>query len=515
MNLAEWLLRTARLGPGRPALLTGERVVADYRAFAGSAARIAGALRERFSITPGDRVALLMPNQPSYMELLYAVWFAGAAVVPINYKLHPREAAWIIENAGAKLVFASEEMCTALEACLPSPSRLITVENSEFSALCQSEPMARPVPRGRDDLAWLFYTSGTTGKPKGVMISNGNLHAMAFAYFVDVDEVRPEDAALYAAPMSHGAGLYNLMHVLRGARHVVPESGGFDPAEILDLGRRLASISMFAAPTMVRRLIDRAMARGETGEGLRSIVYGGGPMYVADIEEAVRVLGPRFIQIYGQGESPMTITALSRTLVADRAHPRWRERLGSVGVAQSCIELRIANADGRALPPGEAGEVLVRGASVMLGYWRNDEASAATLRDGWLWTGDVGAMDEDGFLTLKDRSKDVIISGGTNIYPREVEEALLLHPSVAEVSVIGRPSVEWGEDVVAFVVTAPGARLDPAELDRHCQEQIARFKRPKAYFALQELPKNNYGKVLKTELRALMAANETSKESRR
>jgi long-chain acyl-CoA synthetase len=512
MNLAEWLSRTARLAPDRPALLVGDKVLADYRGFAGHASRLAGALRV-LGIAPGDRVALFMPNQPAYLEILYAIWFAGAAAVPINYKLHPKEAGWIVGNAEARLVFAAEEMCEALSATAPPGTRLIAAESREFGALRQAEPLAAPTPSGRDDLAWLFYTSGTTGKPKGVMISHGNLHAMAFAYFVDVDEVRPEDAALYAAPMSHGAGLYNFMHVMRGARHVVPESQGFDPAEILELGRRLGSIIMFAAPTMVRRLVDCAKASGATGEGLRSIIYGGGPMYVADIEEAVAVMGPRFIQIYGQGESPMTITALPRGLVADRAHPRWRERLGSVGMAQSCVELRIADAEGRALPPGETGEVLVRGAPVMLGYWRNAEASDATLRGGWLWTGDVGAMDEDGFLTLKDRSKDVIISGGANIYPREVEEALLLHPSVAEVSVVGRPSAEWGEDVVAFVVVATGARLEPDMLDRHCQEQIARFKRPKAYFALGELPKNNYGKVLKTELRTWLAAKDTSKES--
>jgi long-chain acyl-CoA synthetase len=225
-------------------------------------------------------------------------------------------------------------------------------------------------------------------------------------------------------------------------------------------------------------------------------------MYVADIEEAVAVVGPRFVQIYGQGESPMTITALSRAMVADRSHPRWRERLGSVGIAQSCVEIRIGDEDGQRLPVGETGEVLVRGAPVMLGYWRNPEATTKTIRDGWLWTGDVGSMDDDGFLTLKDRSKDVIISGGTNIYPREVEEVLLLHPTILEVSVVGRPSAEWGEDVVAFVVARPGANIDIAELDRHCVEHIARFKRPKLYVVEKELPKNNYGKVLKTELRA-------------
>jgi acyl-CoA synthetase (AMP-forming)/AMP-acid ligase II len=228
-------------------------------------------------------------------------------------------------------------------------------------------------------------------------------------------------------------------------------------------------------------------------------------MYVADIEEAVAVMGPRFVQIYGQGESPMTITALSRALVADRSHPRWRERLGSVGVAQSCVEVRVGDENGRSLPTGETGEVLVRGAPVMLGYWRNPEATAKTIRDGWLWTGDMGSLDDDGFLTLKDRSKDVIISGGSNIYPREVEEVLLLHPAISEVSVVGRPSKEWGEDVIAFVVAKPGMTVETPDLDRHCREHIARFKRPKSYIFESELPKNNYGKVLKTALRARLA----------
>jgi acyl-CoA synthetase (AMP-forming)/AMP-acid ligase II len=450
----------------------------------------------------------VMSNCIEYLELLYATWFAGAAVVPINFKLHAKEAAWIIENAEAKAVFVSNSMASELIPLVERLPRLvatIVVGHNEFAALRTSDPMPAPISRGRDDLAWLFYTSGTTGRPKGVMISNGNLHAMAFSYFVDVDEVRATDATLYAAPMSHGAGIYNFMHVMRGARHVVPESGGFEADEVLALARSLRDISMFAAPTMVRRLVDRAKSEGSSGDGIRTVVYGGGPMYVADIEEAVAVMGPRFVQIYGQGESPMTITALSRALVADRSHPRWCKRLGSVGVAQSCVDVRIGDEGGRRLPAGETGEILVRGAPVMLGYWRNPEATAKTIRDGWLWTGDIGSMDDDGFLTLKDRSKDVIISGGSNIYPREVEEALLLHPAVREVSVVGQPSEEWGEDVVAFVVAKPGVKLDRSDLDHHCLEHIARFKRPKSYIFEVELPKNNYGKVLKTELRARLA----------
>ena len=515
MNLAEWLVRIARRLPNAPALLCGNNIVSDYAEFARRVASLASALQARLGISPGDRVAIIMSNRIEYLELLYATWFVGAAVVPINCKLHAKEAAWIIENAEAKAVFVSEsaaaEFMPLIEG-LPGLAAVIAVEGKEFATLRTLDPMSAPVSRRRDDLAWLFYTSGTTGKPKGVMISNGNVHAMAFSYFVDVDEVRAADAILYAAPMSHGAGLYNFMHVIRGARHVVPESGGFEPNEVLALGRSLRDVSMFAAPTMVRRLVDRAKSEGSNGDGIRTIVYGGGPMYVADIEEAVAVMGPRFVQIYGQGESPMTITALSRALVADRRHPRWRERLGSVGFAQSCVEVRIGDKNGHGLPPGELGEILVCGTPVMLGYWRNPEATANTIRDGWLWTGDVGSMDDDGFLTLKDRSKDVIISGGSNIYPREVEEALLLHPAVREVSVVGRPSDEWGEDVVAFVVAKSDAKLDTSDLDRHCLEHIARFKRPKSYIVETELPKNNYGKVLKTELRARLAATTNAKE---
>jgi long-chain acyl-CoA synthetase len=361
------------------------------------------------------------------------------------------------------------------------------------------------VHRAPDTLAWLFYTSGTTGQPKGVMQTHRNLLAMTLAYFSDVDTAAREDAILYAAPMSHGAGMYAFPHVLVGARHVVPESRGFEPAEILALSAVHRNVSMFAAPTMVKRLVDHTAATGADPSGIKTIVYGGGPMYAADIERAMAVMGPRFVQIYGQGESPMTITALSREHLLDRSHPRHAARIASVGVAHSCVEVRVADGEGRTLPAGTPGEVLVRGETVMAGYWRNPEATARTLREGWLFTGDVGALDGDGFLTLLDRSKDLIISGGSNIYPREVEEVLLTHPAVAEASVVGAPDADWGEVVVAFIVPRPGMLPDAAALDRLCLDAIARFKRPKHYQFVDALPKNNYGKVLKTKLRERLA----------
>jgi long-chain acyl-CoA synthetase len=323
-------------------------------------------------------------------------------------------------------------------------------------------------------------------------------------YLADVDAVSSDDAALYAAPISHGAGLYNMIHTRFAARHVVPASKGFDPNEVLDLGRQLGNVAMFAAPTMIKRLVEAAKRRGETGEGLRTIVYGGGPMYLADIREALGVMGQRFVQIYGQGESPMAITSLKRELHADVEHPRYLQRLASVGVAQSALSVRITGADGEVLPAGETGEIEAKGPTVMLGYWNNPDANVETLKDGWLRTGDVGRLDADGFLTLSDRSKDVIISGGTNIYPREVEEALLTHPAVREVSAIGVADPEWGENVVACVVLVEGSEPDDSALNEHCLNAIARFKRPKRYVYLDQLPKNNYGKVLKTELRKMV-----------
>ncbi len=502
MNLGNWLYRRARIDPQRPALFLGREQVADYRGFHDRAARLAQWLRDQ-GVGAGDRVAIFMSNGPDYLIAQYGIWYAGAVAVPINAKLHGREAAFILGDSQAALVFATPDLARALRAA-QAGCRIVPSNGADYDAARRAAPLAAPVPRAADDLAWLFYTSGTTGRPKGVMITNRMLIAVSLAYPVDVEPVDPEDAVIYAAPMSHGAGLYNMIHVLRGARHVCPVSGGFEPAEIFELARHFGRAQMFAAPTMVKRMTEAARATGETGAGLRTVVYGGGPMYVADIVAAVDHFGPIFVQIYGQGECPMGITALSRADIADRSHPRWRQRLASVGGAQSPVELRIGDGAGDPLPTGEHGEIMVRGDVVMPGYWRNPEATARTLAEGWLRTGDMGFLDSDGYLTLQDRSKDMIVTGGSNVYPREVEEVLLTHPDVREVSVVGRPHPEWGESVVAFVVGA----AEPADLDRLCLDHIARFKRPREYVALDDLPKNNYGKVLKTELRRILEEGE-------
>jgi long-chain acyl-CoA synthetase len=497
MNIALWLDNAGRSDAGRPAIGEGERIIHDFAGFAARAARLAGALRERWGLVPGDRVAIVAKNSPAFLEILWGVWWAGCAAVPVNAKLHGAEIGFILEQSGARACFASGGLDADIAPHAPaSLERMVRIGSSDYEGLFAADAIA-VAPRDDGDLAWLFYTSGTTGRPKGAMLTHGNLVAASYAYAAEVDPIGAGDAILHAAPMSHGSGLYIMAHVLRRGINLVPESGAFDPAEIFALARRWPNLSMFAAPTMVKRMVASPADCGP--DAFRTIIYGGAPMYVEDAIRALDRFGPCFAQIYGQGESPMTITRLTRAEIADRAHPRWRERLGSAGVAYGCVEVAVVDEEGRALPSGEAGEIICRGAPVMPGYWRDAEATAKALRDGWLFTGDVGSFDADGYLTLKDRSKDLIISGGTNIYPREVEEVLLTHPAIREVSVIGRADPEWGEIVVAYVVGDASAQ----ELDALCLQRIARFKRPKEYRFVEALPKNNYGKILKTELREI------------
>jgi acyl-CoA synthetase (AMP-forming)/AMP-acid ligase II len=389
---------------------------------------------------------------------------------------------------------------------VPSLRAAVVAPGERWDRLTASSP-APLVDRRPDDAAWLFYTSGTTGRPKGATLTNRNLMMMSLSYFADIDPVGPNDSILHAAPISHGSGLYGLPHIARGAVSVVPESGGVDGEEIAALLQRWPGMSFFAAPTMVKRLTGDPAITGADLTNLKTIVYGGAPMYLADLEDALAVFGPRLAQIYGQGETPMTITALSKADHADRDHPRWRDRVQSVGIARTDVEVRVVDEHDHELPAGEIGEIVVRGDVVMAGYWTNPDASAEALRGGWLHTGDVGSFDDDGYLTLRDRSKDLIISGGMNIYPREVEEALLRHPGVKAVSVVGRPDPEWGEAVFAFVVPADGVeRADHRRPRPHLHRHIARFKRPKAYRFVESLPTNNYGKVLKRELREQLIA---------
>jgi long-chain acyl-CoA synthetase len=505
MNIALWLARSALSHPAMPAAALGSRLTATFGELGARAAKLAGALRERFGLAAGDRVAIVAKNAPAYLELMYGIWHAGLAAVPANAKLHGTELSYILQHSGARVCFVSPGLENEIAPHAPSSlERLIVIGSREYEALFANDPI-EVAARDGGDLAWLFYTSGTTGKPKGAMLTHRNLAQATYAYLSEVDPTAPGDALVHAAPISHGSGLYMMAHVARLGVQIIPESGAFEPDEIFGLFERWPRASMFAAPTMLKRLVESSADC--KSDNIRTLIWGGAPMYVEDALAALDRFGPRLAQIYGQGEAPMTISTLSKQDIAAREHPRWRERLGSAGKPYACVDVVVADADDRPVPPGETGEILVRGDVVMPGYWMNEEATASTIRGGWLHTGDVGAFDEEGYLHLKDRSKDLIISGGSNIYPREVEEVLLMHPGVREVSVIGRADREWGEAVIAYVVGEAACE----ELDSLCLDRIARFKRPKDYVFVPALPKNNYGKILKTELRALDAERETKR----
>lgn len=505
MSLAQILWHQGVSSPERIAVLHGSDVWTTYGQWAARSAALSQRLQEA-GLQPGDRVLIFMNNHPRYLEILWGCWWAGLVVVPVNSKLHLNEADWIATDSGARWAFVNGASASLTSQTI---ERLVDIGQEDSEILFHSEngvsPLPLPQQREPEDLAWLFYTSGTTGRPKGVMLSHRNLMTVGMAYFVDIDKIDREDAIVYGAPISHGCGIYAIPHLMAGARHVVPKSGGVDPKEIFALGREIGPLTTFAAPTIIKRFVDYALScdltEQDAAQCFKTIVYGGAPMYLSDIQRALKVMGPRFVQIYGQGETPMSATVLARHHIADELHPYHADRLASVGVAQTSVQVRVADEQGSDLPTGQIGEVLVRGDTVMLGYWRNQEASAQALQDGWLKTGDLGYLNAEGFLTLKERSKDVVISGGSNIYPREVEEVLLTMPAVAEVSVLGAPDAEWGEVVVAFVVPAANQELNVADLDAHCLAHIARFKRPKRYFIRESLPKNNYGKIVKASLR--------------
>jgi fatty-acyl-CoA synthase len=490
LNLFGLLDQAATRFGDRGAVYHGQRQLFTWAELRDRALCLAASIRAIDG--PGARIAVASENRPEIVELMFAIWAAECVVVPINYKLHPREMQQILADAGVAEVFASPKIAAELAPVTGVPIQ--AAGGPEYENRLDATPLTPPRHSDPSTLAWLFYTSGTTGRSKGAMLSHRNLMAMTVSHLADFDAPDENCSLIHGAPMSHGSGLYIPPYVLRGARQVVPASGSFEPDEFLDLCGHHPGCSAFLAPTMVQRLVQTGRS---CPRNLTTVVYGGGPMYVDNLKKAMAAFGPIFVQLYGQGEAPMTITGLRRAdhLGADDAI------LGSVGYARSGVDVAVLAADGAPAAIGQIGEIVCRGDVVMSGYWNNPDATASTLRDGWLHTGDMGSFDARGFLTLRDRSKDVAISGGSNIYPREVEEALLEHPGVSEAGVVGAPDEQWGEVVVAFIVGS----ASPAELDAHLLERIARFKRPKRYEFIEELPKNSYGKVLKRELRARLS----------
>ena len=502
MNIAHPFLIRARSHPELNAITHAGHTVL-FGELAQRILGLAGALQHIKGLKSGARVLIFMENRREAMEVLFATWAAGFCAVPVNAKLHPKEIKSIASDCGASIIFTSQSLYPGLYQALSGGldhCEILSVDDLEYESNVKHAPIAC-VDKHPDDLAWIFYTSGTTGTPKGAMLSHRNLMTMCLQYCADVDQVLPGQTMLHVAPLSHGSGLYALPHLFGGGHQVIETA--FTTDIVFESLQRYPEVSIFAAPTMLSRLNRSAHGVNNPAGNLLTAYYGGGPMYVSDLLQTLDLFGPKLFQVYGQGESPMTITGLSKRDHEGRRDTRHLERLASCGTARTGVELRVVDAEGRDVPNGELGEVITRSDTRMLGYWNNAKATRSTIRDGWLWTGDIGTMDARGYLTLRDRSKDMIIRGGSNIYPREIEEVLLRHPAIIEVSVVGREHADLGEEPVAFVVTQPGQSVTSEEMDALCLENMARFKRPREYIFSDSLPKNNYGKILKTELRKI------------
>jgi acyl-CoA synthetase (AMP-forming)/AMP-acid ligase II len=510
MNVAHFLIRSATRHPDRPLWILPDRSI-SYREGRERLDRLANSLLGRGA--QYDRVAILTSNRFEGMEIYLGAMNAGMAAVPMNPKLHGREYAYMLEDSGANfLVYSDNFAATVAEigGYTNLPENIFCIgewkegmPGRPYQELIDGEDRGAPqVDIDPNDVAWLFYTSGTTGQPKGAMETHRNLVAMVQHYLTSgLSDANENDVMLHLAPISHGTTSVGLVYLARAGAQSFPLSKSFDPDKVCEAIQKFGVTATMMAPTMVQMLVRSGVVGNYDVSTLRSLVYGGAAMHVALLEEAIALFGPIFVQGYGQGEAAACCTVLSKEDHVTHGDPVRIKRLASVGREATGVLIRIIDEEGRFLPSGETGEIVIRSDLVMRGYWNREEATAGAMFGKWLRTGDGGYLDEDGYLYLTDRMKDMIISGGSNIYPREIEEILYKHPAIAEAAVIGLPDEKWGEAVVAIVVLRDGYDASEAEIIDYTKDHIASFKKPKKVLFTTSLPKSGYGKILKRELR--------------
>ena len=507
MQLAQTLRRSARQQGARTALVDGD-VRYSWREFEDRVARIAGGLRA-LGVGDGDRVAMLAHNSHRYVEFFFATLWAGGIAVPINTRWAAPEVRHALDDSGARVLVvdpahleAGRGQCAdgaAVDQLVLAADAGETAEGtSHWEQLARGEAVA-DANRGYEDVACLFYTGGTTGRSKGVMLTHANLVTNSMTAMLNMG-IRSHTVHLHTSPMFHVAGGARLFSVtLAGGTHVVIPR--FDVDVFLDVIERERVTITIIVPTMLTRLVRHPELEQRDLSSLELLSYGASPMPEAVLREALeRMPGIRLLQSYGMTElSPVATVLGPEQHVFDGPDAG---RTASAGRPVYNADVMIADAEDRPLPAGEIGEVCVRGPMVMKGYWNLPELSAETLRGGWMHTGDAGYLDEDGFLFVVDRIKDMIVSGGENVYSAEVEDAIFLHPDVAECAVIGIPDEQWGEAVHAVVVPKAGAALTPEAVIAHCRTRIAAYKCPRSVeIRSGELPKSGPGKILKTDLR--------------
>jgi long-chain acyl-CoA synthetase len=490
-NLASLLTKSAARSPQAPAIRLGEFEL-GYAELDDASARLAAVLGER-GVGPGDRVGVMLPNVPQFPIAYYGALRAGATVVPMNVLLKRREIAFYLEDSGAKLLlawhgFADEARGGAEDAGAES----IDVDPASFAELLAgAEPAAGLAAVADDDTAVILYTSGTTGKPKGAELTHANLLTNAEVCMRTTSEIEEGDVVFGGLPLFHSFGQTVAMNAslkVGACLTLVPK---FDPGEALETIQRDRVTHFYGVPTMFGALLHHPERERYDTSSLRTCITGGASMPVEVLRGFEQAFGCVVLEGYGLSET---------SPVACSNHPDRERKPGSIGTPIEGVEMRVVDEDDNEVERGEVGEIVIRGHNVMKGYWQRPEATEEAMRGGWFHSGDMARVDDEGYFYIVDRKKDLIIRGGYNVYPREVEEVLYEHPKVREAAVLGVPHDEWGEEIGAAVVVHPGEELSAEEVSAYVKERIAAYKYPRIVWFLDELPKGPTGKILKREI---------------
>ena len=506
MNLSQFLTDSSRRHPDDIGLVWGDAKWTWAEVEARSTA-FAAALRDRYGMRKGDRLLVQSANCNQMFEAAFACWKLGCVWVPANFRQTPEDVAWLAASSGAKGLLAGAEFSDHIAACdaVAFTATIGGAGDDDYDTLvaAYADATVTATTVDRDDPAWFFFTSGTTGKPKAAVLTHGQMAFVVTNHLCDLmPGTGPEDASIVVAPLSHGAGIHQLAQVAHGVKTILPGGTKFEAAEVWRLIAQWRVTNAFTVPTIVKLLVEHPSVHDHDHSSLRYVIYAGAPMYRADQVRALNVLGPVLVQYFGLGEVTGNITVLPPIHhSADDA----AMRIGTCGFARTGMQVQVQNAAGHEVAAGETGEVAVIGPAVFAGYHDNSEANATAFRDGWFLTGDLGHMDAEGFLYLTDRASDMYISGGSNIYPREIEEKILLHPAINECAVLGMPDPTWGEVGIAVCV-ARGDAPDSAALLEWLGTKVPRYKMPKAVVFWEEMPKSGYGKITKKLIRAELVA---------
>jgi acyl-CoA synthetase (AMP-forming)/AMP-acid ligase II len=507
MNLAHFLTQAARRAPAAIGFVWGEQ----QWTWAEMEARVdamAHALVTRFAVKKGDRILVQSSNNNQMFESMFACFRVGAVWVPTNFRQSPDEVAFLAQASGARGMICHQAFPAHAAACREAAALdfVISIGASDigpdYDGIVEAHLGQRAQPQSvdRDDPCWFFFTSGTTGRPKAAVLTHGQMAFVITNHLCDLmPGTGPRDASIVVAPLSHGAGVHQLVQVAHGVKTILPASEKLDVPGIWQLVEQWKVSNLFTVPTILKMLVEDPAVDRFDHSSLRYVIYAGAPMYRTDQKKALAKLGSVLVQYFGLGEVTGNITVLPPDLHTGEDGPE--ARIGTCGYDRTGMEVQIQDEAGKEVDAGVTGEICVIGPAVFAGYYNNPDANAKAFRNGWFRTGDLGHRDENGFVYITGRASDMYISGGSNIYPREIEEKILTHPDISEVAVLGIPDPVWGEVGIAVCVAHPGADPGAIDVKAFLQEKIARYKLPKAVIFWEAMPKSAYGKITKKMIR--------------